>query len=124
MTYSDELKVSQLGVKQSMIKEHGAVSAVVAAEMCIGAIEKSVATCAISTTGIAGPTGGTKDKPVGTVYIGSCVDSKVQVRLFRFSGDRDSIGKRAAYTALQLLRLQLSGIDTPDMCWQHGASIV
>lgn len=119
VTYSDELKVTQLGVDQSVIESHGAVSAEVATALCLGAIEKSGATCAVSTTGIAGPTGGSDEKPVGTVYIGSCVDGSIQVRLFRFSGSRESITSRAAHTALQLLRLQLCGVDAPDMCWQQ-----
>ena len=120
VTYSDELKVSQLGVDQTLLVEHGAVSAEVATAMCLGAIERSGAACAVSTTGIAGPTGGSDEKPIGTVYIGSCVDGGVQVRLFRFSGDRDTISKRAACTSLQMLRLQLCGEDASEMCWQHG----
>jgi PncC family amidohydrolase len=121
--YSNELKISQLGIKRKMIDDHGAVSTEVAIAMCKGAIEQSGATCALSTTGIAGPTGGSNEKPVGSVYIGCCVDGKMQVRLFRFSGDRNAISMRAANTALQMLRLQLSGEDAPEMCWQHGVMI-
>ncbi len=123
VTYSNDLKASQLGVDQQLIEEHGAVSSEVAIAMCRGAIQQSGATCALSTTGIAGPSGGSTEKPVGTVYIASCVDEEMQVRLFQFSGDRKVVGSRAANTALQLLRLQLSGVDTPELCWQHGVAV-
>jgi nicotinamide-nucleotide amidase len=123
VTYSNELKISQLGIEQKMIDEHGAVSAEVAVAMCHSAIERSGAACALSTTGISGPTGGSKEKPVGSVYIGCSVDGEMHVRLFRFSGDRNTITIRAACTALQLLRLQLSGVDAQEMCWQHGLAI-
>jgi len=123
VTYSNELKVSQLEIDQKLIHEHGAVSAEVAVAMCHGAIERSGATCALSTTGISGPTGGCKEKPVGSVYIGCCVDGEMQVKLFRFSGDRKAIIFRAACTALQMLRLQLCNVQAPEMCWQHGVEI-
>ena len=123
VTYSNELKVSQLGIDQTMIDEYGAVSAEVVSAMCHGAIERSGATCALSTSGIAGPTGGSKEKPIGSVYIGCCVDGQMRLRLFRFSGDRDAITIRAACTALQMLRLQLRNEHTPVLCWQHGVEI-
>jgi nicotinamide-nucleotide amidase len=123
VTYSNELKVSQLGIDQTMIDEYGAVSTEVVSAMCHGAIERSGATCALSTSGIAGPTGGSKEKPIGSVYIGCCVDGQMRLRLFRFSGDRDAITIRAACTALQMLRLQLRNEHTPVLCWQHGVEI-
>jgi nicotinamide-nucleotide amidase len=123
VTYSNELKVSQLGIDQTMIDEYGAVSAEVVSAMCHGAIERSGATCALSTSGIAGPTGGSKEKPIGSVYIGCCVDGQMRLRLFRFSGDRDAITIRAACTALQMLRLQLRNEHAPVLCWQHGVEI-
>lgn len=120
VTYSNELKISQLGIDEMIIAEHGAVSEEVATAMCKGAIEQSGATCALSTTGISGPTGGTKKKPVGSVYIGCSVDGEIHVSLFRFSGDRRAIIFRASCTALQMLRLQLLGEHAPEMCWQYG----
>ena len=120
VVYSDALKVEQLGVDQSMLDAYGAVSSEVATAMCLGAISKSGASCAVSATGISGPTGGSEEKPVGTVYIGCCIDGDVHIRLFRFSGNRESISSRAACTALQLLHLHLCGEDAPVMCWQHG----
>ena len=123
VTYSNDLKISQLGVDQKMIEEYGAVSPEIAAAMCHGAIERSGADCALCTTGISGPTGGSKEKPVGSIYIGCSVDGEMQVRLFRFSGARETVSLRAACTSLQMLRLQLSGVDAQEMCWQHGLAI-
>ena len=123
ITYSNALKVEQLHVPQAMLDEYGAVSGQVAAAMCKGAISKSGATAALSTTGIAGPTGGSEDKPVGTVYIGCVVGDTVEIRLFQFSGDRTSIQRRTAYTALQMLRLHLRTESFSSMCWQKGGVI-
>ena len=121
--YSNELKTSQLGVSSNLIEEHGAASWQVAKAMCEGAVSKSGANVGISTTGIAGPSGGTKDKPVGTVFIGCTLNSETQIRKFRFSGNRDEIRRRAAMTALQMLRLLLKGELSEVMCWQHGETI-
>ena len=120
VTYTNELKHTQLGVSLDVIDEYGAVSWQVAKAMCEGAISHSGATVAVSTTGIAGPDVGSEDKPVGTVYIGCVVNGKVEVRLFRFTGDRQHIRTRTAYTAIQMMRLRLEGINAPKMCWQQG----
>lgn len=123
VVYSNELKKSQLGVSSNLIEEHGAVSWQVAKAMSEGAVHKSGANVGISTTGIAGPSGGTEDKPVGTVFIGCTLNSETQIRKFRFSGNRDEIRRRAAMTALQMLRLLLKGELHEIMCWQHGETI-
>lgn len=70
VTYSNEAKIEQLGVQAKSLKDHGAVSEVVAREMALGALKNSRADIALSVTGIAGPTGGSKEKPVGLVYFG------------------------------------------------------
>jgi len=91
--------------------------------MCEGAVEQSGATAAISTTGIAGPSGGTEEKPVGTVFIGCLLSGTSTIREFRFSGDRLEIRSLAAYAALEMLRLELLGESVDMMCCQYGATI-
>ncbi len=122
VTYSNAMKSSQLGVEQELIETHGAVSWQVSMAMCEGAIQNSGATASVSTTGIAGPTGGTEDKPVGTVFIGCCVDNKTNVRGFRFSGSRLDIRAQTVATAFEMIRDQLSGEDVEVMNCQHGAT--
>jgi len=108
VTYSNKAKIGEIGVPADLIGKHGAVSEAVARAMARGAREKACADYAIGITGTAGPTGGTEQKPVGLVYI--CVDSidESQVRRCQLSGDRDSVRRRTAQTALNLLRLQLA----------------
>jgi PncC family amidohydrolase len=108
-TYSNEAKVAELGVPSDLIKTHGAVSAEVATAMARGARQRAGADHAIGITGIAGPGGGSEQKPVGLVYIsidgleGSTTSRHV------FSRDRRSVRLRAAQTALNLLRHRLGG---------------
>ncbi|MBC8203850.1 MAG: CinA family protein [Planctomycetes bacterium] len=123
VTYSNAMKVSQLGVTQFALEEHGAVSAEVAAAMVRGASKASGSHVALSITGIAGPTGGSVEKPIGTVFIGCKVQEDVQVREFRFSGTRSEIQTLAAQTALEMLRLQLTAEQTDAMCCQLGEVI-
>jgi len=107
VTYSNDAKIGEIGVPAGLIDRCGAVSEEVARAMAQKAREKACADYAVGITGIAGPTGGTEQKPVGLVYI--CVDSsdKSQVKRCQLSGDRDSVRRRTAQTALNLLRLQL-----------------
>ncbi|MBS1271696.1 MAG: Nicotinamide-nucleotide amidohydrolase PncC [Candidatus Marinimicrobia bacterium] len=107
VTYSNQAKIDTLGVPENLIKKHGAVSEDVARSMATGAMEKSEVHTALSTTGIAGPTGGTADKPVGLVYIGCVVGDKIQVKRYQFSDDRRLNKQRTVYAALNLLRLEL-----------------
>ena len=102
VTYSNEAKSKRLGVDPVAIDRFGAVSAEVARQMAMGLI-RAGADLAVSTTGIAGPTGGSKEKPVGLTYIGVADDMKVTANELVFKGDRTEIRNLAANTALFLL---------------------
>lgn len=103
ITYSNEAKERLLGVSHETIQTYGAVSKETATEMATGAARTAKADVALSTTGIAGPTGGTKDKPVGLVYVGCHVKGTVIVKECRFSGTREENREAAVEAALQLL---------------------
>jgi len=104
ITYSNEAKIEELGVKSATIKTYGAVSEQTAAEMALGALKNSHADIAVSVTGVAGPTGGTEEKPVGLVYIGIVLQNKEpQVWKNNFDGDRTSIRQATVEKALELL---------------------
>ncbi len=107
VTYSNESKVSRLGVSKESLETHGAVSGQVAEEMARGVREESGADFGLSTTGIAGPAGGTPQKPVGLVYIAVAAGQGAWRRKFTFSGSRSDIKLRAANTALNMLRLAI-----------------
>ncbi len=107
VTYSNNAKTTELGVPAELIEKHGAVSEQAAAVMAEQARQKAGSDFAISITGIAGPTGGTEDKPVGLVYIGLSDAQEVQAKRFIFSADRETVRMRAALTALNMLRLKL-----------------
>ena len=92
---------------EALIEKHGAVSEEAAAFMAEQARQKAGADFGISITGIAGPAGGTRDKPVGLVYIGLSDAQQVQAKRFIFSADRESVRMRAALTGLNMLRLRL-----------------
>ena len=103
IAYSNPLKTALLGVEPALLEAHGAVSEEVAAAMAVGACERLGTDCAISTTGIAGPGGGTSEKPVGLVYVGTATGDGV-VRSFTMFRSRDESRARTAQTALDLLR--------------------
>jgi nicotinamide-nucleotide amidase len=108
VTYSNAAKIMELGVKADLIERDGAVSAKVAEAMAHGARERAGTDFAISITGIAGPDGGSKQKPVGLVYISVDSNSGCEVKRFVFaSHNRDFIRLQAAQTALNMLRLKL-----------------
>lgn len=108
VTYSNEAKISQLDVPEQLIEEYGAVSEPVARAMALGAAKKTGATVTVGITGIAGPGGGTDEKPVGLVYIAVSVEGECFVEECRFPAtNRDFIRHRAALTALNLVRMQL-----------------
>jgi nicotinamide-nucleotide amidase len=90
-TYSNDAKMRLLGVSESTLKTHGAVSEETAQEMAAGALANSSATVAFSVTGVAGPTGGTANKPVGMVCFGFASGAGVRAITKRFSGDRDAV---------------------------------
>jgi len=101
ITYSNASKSDMLGVQSATIEKFGAVSAEVARQMLQGALDNSQADYAIAITGVAGPTGGTAQKPVGTVYIGWQKRAEpAVVTLGHFSGDRQEIRRQAVYKAL------------------------
>jgi nicotinamide-nucleotide amidase len=107
VAYSNRAKVSELGVPTDLIDKHGAVSEQVATAMAQGARRKAGTDFAIAITGIAGPAGGSEQKPVGLVYVTVDSDSGCETKRYIFSHDRDFIRLRAAQTALNMLRLQL-----------------
>ena len=103
VTYSNEAKAESLGVDRALIDAHGAVSEVVARAMAFGALRHSRAQVSVAVTGIAGPTGGSASKPVGTVWFGFSVDGLLSSETRRFAGDRAEV--RAATAAHALTRL-------------------
>ena len=109
VSYSNESKTELLGVGEELLAAHGAVSEEVARAMATGCRARSGADLAVSTTGIAGPTGGSADKPVGLVYIGLADAGGVEVRRCRFGSylPRSAIRDRTCKTALNLIRLRL-----------------
>lgn len=100
VTYANEAKEKELGVKSETLQTYGAVSEKTAKEMAIGCAARAKAQVGISTTGIAGPGGGTAEKPVGLVYIGCAVRSNVYVEKNVFSGDRQQVRRQAADRAI------------------------
>ncbi|MBI4025477.1 MAG: competence/damage-inducible protein A [Verrucomicrobia bacterium] len=107
VTYSNDEKTKMLDVAARLIEEHGAVSEPVARAMAEGALRKSTADYAIATTGIAGPTGGTEAKPVGTVFIALASSTQTRVESFRFQLDRETFKFIVTQTALNMLRKEL-----------------
>lgn len=106
VTYSNEAKTELLGVDPALIAQHGAVSEVVARAMAFGAVRHSRAQVSVAVTGVAGPTGGSPQKPVGTVWFGFQVDGRLTSETVRFDGDRAAVRSAAVDHALQRL-LQL-----------------
>jgi len=108
VTYANSAKSDVLGVDPKLIDKHGAVSEAVAQAMAEGARTRAVSKHGLATTGIAGPAGGSADKPVGTIYIAlASGDSDTVVRKFVFPTDRETFKQLAAQTALDLLRRRL-----------------
>jgi len=104
ITYSNEAKSKYLGVNEATLLEYGAVSEQTAKEMVIGAATSTGSNAALAITGIAGPDGGTEEKPVGLVYIGCYLDGKVVVREYKIKGDRQKVRDYSVIYALDLLR--------------------
>ena len=107
--YTNESKTQWLGVPAALIEEHGAVSEPVAKAMAAGVREKTAADIGVGITGIAGPGGGTKEKPVGTVAISVATPGEQRVRTFQFFGGRDMVKFQSTQAALNMIRLMLSG---------------
>lgn len=104
ITYSNKAKRKLLGVKKGTLLKYGAVSEKTAKEMAKGGALASKTEVCVAVTGIAGPDGGTEEKPVGLVYIGCCVHGKTTVREYHFSGNRAMIREKTVAAALSLLR--------------------
>ena len=125
MCYANEAKRDLCGVREATLAAHGAVSAAVALELARGARVALGADWAASVTGVAGPSGGSEAKPVGTVFIGVCGPGFERARRFRFPGERAIVRDRAAKTALALVRLAVrepASADTPFIWeWPEGA---
>ncbi len=109
VTYSNEAKIKFLGVRPETLQNHGAVSEPTALEMSRGIRERTGATVALSVTGIAGPTGGSKEKPVGTVWMSIAGQDRHEARLFHFHGERERIILGASQAGLNWLRTVLTG---------------
>ena len=107
VTYSNEIKSEWLGVKEKTLLKYGAVSKECVEEMLKGIIKLANANYAIAVSGIAGPTGGTEERPVGTVYIGILNSTNIMVEKYLFKGDRESIQKQATDMAIDFLKKNL-----------------
>jgi nicotinamide-nucleotide amidase len=106
VSYSNEAKTELLGVAPELIAQHGAVSEVVARAMAFGAIRQSRARVSGAVTGVAGPTGGSREKPVGTVWFGFQVDGQLTSETRRFPGDRAAVRSATVdYAVRRLLEL-------------------
>lgn len=105
ITYSNKSKRHRVGVKKSTLKKYGAVSEQTAKEMSKGGCKFTEADACIATTGIAGPGGGTEEKPVGLVYISCTVCGETEVKEFHFTGERADVREAACAEALSLLRI-------------------
>jgi competence/damage-inducible protein CinA-like protein len=112
VAYANDLKERWVAVAHTTLVENGAVSQLVAGEMARGARRSAASSWALSVTGIAGPDGGTAEKPVGTVFIGLDGPDGTEVRAHRFHGDREQIRTASAYAALDWLRLRTRGSGT------------
>jgi nicotinamide-nucleotide amidase len=104
VTYCNQIKEQELGVKKDTMMEHGVVSCEVVDEMLEGVMKKFSSNYAIAVSGVAGPLGGTANKPVGTVVIGICDDKGYKKsEIFYFSGDRKEVQNKASKTAFKLI---------------------
>lgn len=102
VTYANAAKIEMLGVRQSTLDAYGAVSEATVREMAAGALQHSYAHIAVAVSGVAGPTGGTPEKPVGTVWFGWALrDGEVHARLHHLPGDRATVRQQSVQIALQ-----------------------
>jgi nicotinamide-nucleotide amidase len=109
VTYSNAAKQELLGVRAETLQRHGAVSEQTAREMAVGALARSRATIALAVTGVAGPGGGTADKPVGMVCFAWARDGAIASATCRFSGDRQSVRRQSVIYALEGVLTALEG---------------
>ncbi len=104
ITYSNKAKRARLGVKKSTLNKYGAVSEETVKEMARGGAFFSKADVCVAVSGIAGPDGGTEEKPVGTVFVGCCIKGKTVISECHFKGDRNEVREQAVTEALALIR--------------------
>ncbi|MEG0793183.1 MAG: CinA family protein [Lachnospiraceae bacterium] len=107
ITYSNQAKIKLLNVKNETLKQFGAVSKETAEEMAKGIAEAADAQVALSVTGVAGPEGGTAEKPVGLIYIGCYINGNITIKECHFSGTREENRTQSVTSALELLNIQL-----------------
>lgn len=107
VTYANEAKSQMLGVPMDLISTHGAVSELVARAMALGAVYRSQAQVALAVTGVAGPTGGSPEKPTGTVWLAWCIEGVASAQLMHFDGDRQQVRLATTAHALQGLLQRL-----------------
>lgn len=100
VTYSNAAKMDMLGVDTAVIEQFGAVSEKVVTAMALGAVNHSAAQVSVAVTGVAGPSGGSVEKPVGTVWIGWCVNGQTTTQLCHFEGDRATVRAQTVQHAL------------------------
>jgi PncC family amidohydrolase len=103
VAYADRVKAAQLGVPDAVLAAHGAVSAQVARAMAIGARERLGADVSVAVTGVAGPGGGSDEKPVGLTYIAVADEAGVDVQRHQWQGDRQAVKRSSAAAALEML---------------------
>jgi nicotinamide-nucleotide amidase len=124
VTYANERKQADVEVAPTTLERFGAVSHETAIEMARGALRRTGATFAVSTTGIAGPGGGSREKPVGTVFIAVAErGGLVHSRRFHFPGDRTTVRGRTAHLALAALRFALLGEPARPLLWSEGEAV-
>jgi nicotinamide-nucleotide amidase len=112
VTYSNAAKTAMLGVDAALITQFGAVSEQVAVAMAQGAVNHSAAQVSVAVTGVAGPAGGSAEKPVGTVWIGWCVNGQTTTELCHFDGDRAVVRALTVQQALQGLVVHLQSVKS------------
>lgn len=124
VVYSNELKAAQLGVAREVLAQHGAVSEQTASAMAVGALARCGAAHALAVTGIAGPDGGTPEKPVGTVWVAHgrrvAGGAEVESRRLLIAGDRQDVRERACRAAMSALEMRLRGEEGATVLWQIG----
>lgn len=108
VTYSNQAKMDMINVSQQALDDYGAVSAQVAEQMASGACEAAGVAISVAVTGVAGPGGGSTEKPVGTVYFGWCVDGQVSVERCQFDGNRNAVRQQTVLHALEELLKKLA----------------
>jgi len=109
VTYANEAKIDLLSVDPGLIEQNGAVSEEVARAMAEGARKRAKSTYALATTGIAGPDGGSEEKPVGTVYVALADETETKIRKLFFPSDRETFKQLVAQVAFEMLRRKLMG---------------